>query len=96
MTGALIEAQGLGKSYGVHRVLRGIDLAVGERELVCDKYSSLAAVISVGEVTRRGMELSAGTFRPLEIFSFIGVVYFVICWPLSYGVRLWERRLARR
>jgi hypothetical protein len=37
MTGALIEAQGLGKSYGVHRVLRGIGLAVGERELVCDK-----------------------------------------------------------
>jgi His/Glu/Gln/Arg/opine family amino acid ABC transporter permease subunit len=60
------------------------------------KYSSLAAVISVGEVTRRGMELSSSTFRPLEIFSFIGVVYFVICWPLSQGVRLWERRLARR
>jgi len=60
------------------------------------KYSSLAAVISVGEVTRRGMELSSSTFRPLEIFSFIAVIYFLICWPLSQGVRLWERRLARR
>jgi His/Glu/Gln/Arg/opine family amino acid ABC transporter permease subunit len=60
------------------------------------KYSSLAAVISVGEVTRRGMELSSSTFRPLEIFSFIAVIYFIICWPLSQGVRLWERRLARR
>jgi polar amino acid transport system permease protein len=60
------------------------------------KYSSLAAVISVGEVTRRGMELSSSTFRPLEIFSFVAVVYFVICWPLSQGVRLWERHLARR
>ena len=60
------------------------------------KYSSLAAVISVGEVTRRGMELSSSTFRPLEIFSFIAVVYFLICWPLSQGVRVWERRLARR
>jgi len=60
------------------------------------KYSSLAAVISVGEVTRRGMELSSSTFRPLEIFSFIAVVYFVICWPLSQGVQLWERHLARR
>ena len=60
------------------------------------KYSSLAAVISVGEVTRRGMELSSSTFRPLEIFSFIAVVYFIICWPLSQGVRMWERRLARR
>ncbi len=60
------------------------------------KYSSLAAVISVGEVTRRGMELSSSTFRPLEIFSFIAVIYFLICWPLSQGVRVWERRLARR
>lgn len=60
------------------------------------KYSSLAAVISVGEVTRRGMELSSSTFRPLEIFSFIAVIYFLICWPLSQGVRMWERRLARR
>ena len=60
------------------------------------KYSSLAAVISVTEVTRRGMELSASTFRPMEIFTFIAVVYFMICWPLSQGIRFWEKRLAAR
>ena len=60
------------------------------------KYSSLGAVISVGEVTRRGMELSSSTFRPLEIFTFIGVMYFVICWPLTQSIRVWERRLAAR
>lgn len=60
------------------------------------KYSSLGAVISVGEITRRGMELSASIFRPLEVFSFIAVVYFLICWPLAMGIRLWERRLSAR
>lgn len=60
------------------------------------KYSSLAAVISVGEVTRRGMELSSSTFRPLEIFTFIAVIYFAICWPLTQSIRIWERRLAAR
>jgi ABC-type amino acid transport system permease subunit len=60
------------------------------------KFSSLGAVISVSEITRRGMELSASTFRPLEIFTFIAVVYFVICWPLAMGIRLWERRLQAR
>jgi polar amino acid transport system permease protein len=40
--------------------------------------------------------LSATTFRPLEIFTFVAVVYLVICWPLAQGVRLWERRLAAR
>ncbi len=60
------------------------------------KYSSLGAVISVTEITRRGMELSSSTFRPLEIFTFIAVVYFFICWPLAMAIRLWERSLARR
>jgi len=60
------------------------------------KYSSLGSVISVAEITRRGMELSSSTFRPLEIFTFIAVVYFFICWPLAMVIRLWERRLSRR
>ena len=60
------------------------------------KYSSLGSVISVSEITRRGMELSASTFRPLEIFTFIAVVYFMVCWPLAMSIRLWERRLAQR
>lgn len=60
------------------------------------KYSSLGAVISVGEITRRGMELSASIFRPLEIFTFIAVVYFLICWPLAMAIRIWERRLTAR
>jgi polar amino acid transport system permease protein len=60
------------------------------------KFSSLGAVISVSEITRRGMELSSSTFRPLEIFSFVAVVYFFICWPLAMAIRIWERRLASR
>ncbi len=60
------------------------------------KFSSLGAVISVTEITRRGMELSSSTFRPLEIFTFIAVVYFFICWPLAMAIRFWERRLALR
>lgn len=60
------------------------------------KYSSLGAVISVSEITRRGMELSATAFRPLEIFTFIAFVYFSICWPLAMAIRIWERKLARQ
>ena len=60
------------------------------------KYSSLAAVISVSEVTRRGMELSSSTFRPMEIFTAIAVMYFLICWPLAQSIRFMEARLAAR
>ena len=60
------------------------------------KFSSLGAVISVSEITRRGMELSASNFRPLETFTFIAVVYFLICWPLAMAIRWWERHLQAR
>ncbi len=50
----------------------------------------------MSEITRRGMELSSSTFRPLEIFTFIAVVYFFICWPLAMAIRAWERRLANQ
>jgi His/Glu/Gln/Arg/opine family amino acid ABC transporter permease subunit len=60
------------------------------------KFSSLGAVISVSEITRRGMVLSSSAFRPLEIFTFIAFVYFMICWPLAMAIRFWERRVAAR
>ena len=59
------------------------------------KYSSLASVLSVPEITRRGIELSSSTFRPLEVFTFIALVYFVICWPLSLSIRWIEARSLR-
>lgn len=57
------------------------------------KLSSLASVFAVGEITRKATELSAATFRPLEIFTFIALIYFFICWPLSLGMRRLERHL---
>jgi polar amino acid transport system permease protein len=57
------------------------------------KYSSLASTFAVGEITRKATELSSFTFRPIEIFSFIALVYFAICWPLSMSIRYLEKRL---
>ncbi|SCX71593.1 amino acid ABC transporter permease [Variovorax sp. EL159] len=59
------------------------------------KYSSLASVLSVPEITRRATELSSSTFRPLEIFTAVAVAYFVICWPLTLTIRWIERRTMR-
>jgi polar amino acid transport system permease protein len=57
------------------------------------KLSSLASVFAVAEITRKATELSASTFRPLEIFTFVALMYFFICWPLSLIFRVLERRL---
>ena len=57
------------------------------------KYSSLASTFAVGEITRKATELSSFTFRPIEIFTVIALVYFFICWPLSISIRYLEKRL---
>jgi polar amino acid transport system permease protein len=57
------------------------------------KLSSLASVFAVGEITRKATELSASTFRPIEIFTFVALMYFFICWPLSLSIRVLERRM---
>jgi polar amino acid transport system permease protein len=54
------------------------------------------AVVSVSEITRRGMERSSSTFRRLEIFTVLPSCIFCICWPLAMAIRICERRLAEQ
>ncbi|MDW3686008.1 amino acid ABC transporter permease [Cupriavidus sp. CV2] len=57
------------------------------------KGTSLAAIVGFTELTRAGSIVSNQTYRPLLIFGVVGVLYFMMCWPLSiYGSKL-ERRL---
>lgn len=58
------------------------------------KGTSLAAIVGFIELARAGQIISNQTFQPLLVFSVVGILYFIICWPLSlFGSRL-ERRLA--
>lgn len=57
------------------------------------KGTSLAAIIGFTELSRTGELLSNITYRPLLVYSVIGAVYFVVCWPISWFGRRMERRL---
>jgi polar amino acid transport system permease protein len=58
------------------------------------KGTSLAAFVGFTELTRAGSMVSNLTFKPLLVFGIVGIIYFVICWPLSlFGTRL-ERQFA--
>jgi polar amino acid transport system permease protein len=58
------------------------------------KGTSLAAFVGFTELTRAGSMVSNQTFKPLLVFGVVGIIYFVICWPLSlFGTRL-ERHFA--
>lgn len=58
------------------------------------KSTSLASVIGFTELARAGQIMNNATFRPFLIFSIVAVLYFALCWPLSWYSRRLERRLA--
>ena len=58
------------------------------------KFSSLVSVLGVADLTYQATVLSTTSFRPIEIFTFIALVYLVLCSALSYFARRLELRLA--
>jgi polar amino acid transport system permease protein len=53
------------------------------------KNTSLTSIIGFTELTRRGQILNNVTFKPFLIFTMVGVIYFIVCYPLSlYSQRL--------
>jgi len=59
------------------------------------KFSSLVSVLCVADLTYQAQVLSTTTFRQIEIFTFIAVVYFALWTTLSFVANRLERRLAR-
>jgi polar amino acid transport system permease protein len=59
------------------------------------KDTSLAYIVGLHELTREAKLIADFTFRPLEIYVVIAVIYFVLCFPLSRTVPVIERRLRR-
>lgn len=57
------------------------------------KFSSLVSVFGVADLMYRGQVLATTTFRPLEIFTFVAIEYFLLCLVLSSVAKLVERRL---
>lgn len=58
------------------------------------KGTSLAAIIGFTELARTGQIISNATFRPMLVFSLVGLIYFMLCWPLSAWGGYLERRQA--
>jgi polar amino acid transport system permease protein len=58
------------------------------------KYSALLSVIGVVELTRTAQQIIAATFRPIEIWLTVGVLYFIMCFVLGMLTRRIERATA--
>lgn len=57
------------------------------------KNTSLVSVIAVGDLLYQGSVIAAAIYRPLEVYTTVAVLYFVILFPLTLGAQQVERRL---
>ena len=60
------------------------------------KGTSLASVIGFIELTRSAQSISNVTFQPLLVYSFAALIYFGLCFPLSWWSRRMEQQLSLR
>jgi polar amino acid transport system permease protein len=59
------------------------------------KDSSLVSLVSIQELTFMAQDVQVTTQRVFEVFVFVAVVYFVICFSLSQLFSALERRYSR-
>ncbi len=59
------------------------------------KNTSLASVISVAELSYMAAVVNGETYRPLESYSSVAILYFILIFPLTQFADRFEKYLAR-
>lgn len=78
------------------QALKTIGPALAGQLISTVKDSAIVAVISVQELTFRGLELMSATFRTFEVWITITVLYLLLTGTLSVGARALERRMQQQ
>ncbi len=75
------------------QAIRIILPAIGNQFVYVLKMSSLVSIIGLADLTRKANELVVTVYRPLEIYTFLVLEYFVLILIISYFIRKLEKRL---
>ncbi|BCM86460.1 ABC transporter permease [Methylobacterium indicum] len=59
------------------------------------KNTSLLSVLAVPDLLYQGQLITSATYKPLEVYTMIAIIYFIILFPLTTLAHGLERRLAR-
>lgn len=59
------------------------------------KNTSLVSTIAVPDLLYQGTLITADTFRPLETYTVVALIYFAILFPMTRFVQAYEQRLSR-
>jgi cystine transport system permease protein len=93
-------AVGMGHAQALRRIIlpqavRIATPAIGNRFIALMKDTSLASVVTVVELTRVAERVGSATFRYIEMFVIVAVIYWMVNSVLSVGQEALERRMAK-
>ncbi len=57
------------------------------------KGTSVTSIIGFVELSKAGTVISNATFSAMTVFAMVGLIYFLLCWPLSRISLILERKL---
>ena len=60
------------------------------------KNTSLVSTIAVPDLLYQGTLITADTYRPLEVYTVVAIIYFALLFPATRFVQFYERRLTVR
>lgn len=66
---------------------------LGNQLIELFKSTSLVALITLTDLTYQADVLNAATLQTTEIFTALLLIYFVLAWPMTKGIRMLERKL---
>jgi glutamine transport system permease protein len=67
--------------------------SLGNQCIISLKDTSLFIVIGVGELTRQGQEIMAASFRAVEIWSGVAILYLILTGTMTLILRITEKRM---
>ena len=59
------------------------------------KNTSLVSTIAVPDLLYQGQLITADTYRPLEVYTVVAIIYFLLLFPTTVLAQAYERRLAK-
>ena len=94
------QALGMTRSQALRRVvvpqaLRRMIAPFIERSFELTKTTALASTLAYAELLYQAQQVNSITFRPMEVYTTIAVMYFLLLFTASMLARIAERRLAQ-
>lgn len=74
----------------IPQALRNMIPSLLTQSVIIFQDTSLAYVIGLKEFLRSASIVDAREVRSLELYTFVGIVYFIFCFTMSYFTKKWE------